>query len=120
LRGYFGAPENGQLPAPLVPDDLPRGAAYQQLVGRITSNEIIRGKLLSNDGKLTLIVLALDPDAVQSDRLSRTEYNQQLAARISGRRAAQDRSHQEPFQAEKAAIHGKMTKHGYFAEIASR
>jgi uncharacterized protein len=64
-------PENGQLPAPLVPDDLPRGAAYQQLVGRITSNEIIRGKLLSNDGKLTLIVLALDPDAVQSDRLSR-------------------------------------------------
>ena len=65
-------PENRQLPAPLVPDDLPRGAAYQQLVGRITSNEIIRGKLLSNDGKLTLIVLALDPDAVQSDRLSRS------------------------------------------------
>jgi uncharacterized protein len=64
-------PENGQLPAPLVPDDLPRGAAYQQLIGRITSNEIIRGKLLSNDGKLTLIVLALDPDAVQSGRLSR-------------------------------------------------
>ena len=63
-------PENGQLPAPLVPDDLPRGATYQQLVGRIRSNEIIRGKLLSNDGKLTLIVLALDPDAAQSDRLS--------------------------------------------------
>jgi hypothetical protein len=49
-------PENGQLPVPLVPGDLPRGAAYQQLVGRITSNDIIRGKLLSNDGKLTLIV----------------------------------------------------------------
>jgi uncharacterized protein len=64
------APENGQLPAPLVPDDLPRGTAYQQLVQNITSNEIVRGKLLSNDGKLTLIVLALDPDAVQSDRLS--------------------------------------------------
>ena len=64
-------PENGRLPAPLVPDDLPSGAAYQQLVQRITSNEIIRGKLLSSDGKLTLIVLALDPDAVQSHRLSR-------------------------------------------------
>ena len=64
-------PENGRLPAPLVPDDLPRGAAYQQLVQRINSNEIIHGKLLSTDGKLTLIVLALDPDAVQSDRLSR-------------------------------------------------
>jgi predicted RND superfamily exporter protein len=64
-------PENRQLPAPLVPDDLPSGAAYQQLVQRITSNEIIRGKLLSTDGKLTLVVLALDPNAVESHRLSR-------------------------------------------------
>jgi len=64
-------PENGQLPTPLVPDDLPRGNDYQQLVKRITSNEVIRGKLLSNDGTLTLIVLALDPDAVQGDRLRR-------------------------------------------------
>ena len=64
-------PENGQLPAPLVPDNLPSGAAYQQLVQRISSNEIIRGKLLSTDGKLTLIVLALNPDAIQSNRLSR-------------------------------------------------
>jgi predicted RND superfamily exporter protein len=68
-------PENGQLPAPLVPDNLPRGAAYRQLVGRITSNEIIRGKLLSNDGKLTLIVLALDPDAIQSSRLTRIVHD---------------------------------------------
>jgi predicted RND superfamily exporter protein len=64
-------PEDGQLPAPLVPDELPQGAAYQQLVQRITSNEIIRGKLLSNDGRLTLIVLALDPDVTRSDHLSR-------------------------------------------------
>ena len=64
-------PENGQLPAPLVPDNLPSGAAYQQLVQRISSNEIIRGKLLSTDGKLTLIVLGLNPDAIQSNRLSR-------------------------------------------------
>ena len=68
-------PENGQLPAPLIPENLPSGAAYQQLVQRITSNEIIRGKLLSTDGKLTLIVLALDPDAVQSNRLSRIVRN---------------------------------------------
>jgi uncharacterized protein len=32
-------------------------------------NEIIRGKLLSNDGALTLVVLALDPSTVESDRL---------------------------------------------------
>jgi uncharacterized protein len=62
-------PQDGQLPEPLVPDELPRGAAYQHLVESITTNEIIRGKLLSRDNDLTLIVLALDADAVQSDRL---------------------------------------------------
>src|SRR6266403_1324067 len=41
---------------------------------------------------------------------------------VSGRRAAQDswNPHQEPSQTEKAAKHGKMIKHGHFAEIASR
>jgi hypothetical protein len=33
------------------------------------SNEIIRGKLLSEDGELTLIVLALDPEVVAGSRL---------------------------------------------------
>jgi uncharacterized protein len=32
-------------------------------------NEISRGKLLSNDGELTLVVLALDPSVVESNRL---------------------------------------------------
>ena len=79
-------PENGGLPAPLVPDDLPHGAAYRQLVGRIMSNEIIRGKLLSNDGKLTLIVLALNPDAVQGSRLSRIvhDVHQTVDADLAG------------------------------------
>jgi uncharacterized protein len=62
-------PQDGQLPEPLVPDELPRGAAYQRLVESITTNEIIRGKLLSRDNDLTLIVLALDAGAVQSNRL---------------------------------------------------
>jgi hypothetical protein len=39
------------------------------LLGRVMGNEIIRGKLLSNDGELTLVVLALGPSAVKSDRL---------------------------------------------------
>jgi len=64
-------PVDDKLPEPLVPDQLPQGAAYQQLVQRITSNEIIRGKLLSTDGDLTLIVLALDPESVQSAKLAR-------------------------------------------------
>lgn len=68
-------PKGDVAPAALVPDQLPYDGAYQQLVGRITSNEIIRGKLLSKDGDLTLIVLALDPHAVQSRKLADIVHN---------------------------------------------
>jgi predicted RND superfamily exporter protein len=57
-------PEGGKLPEPLFPEELPTGAAYDQLVQRVLHNEIIRGKLLSEDGTLALIVLALDPSIV--------------------------------------------------------
>jgi len=60
---------NGGLPAPLFPENLPQGADYQRLIERVTSNELIRGKLLSDDGRLALIVLSLDPKIVESDRL---------------------------------------------------
>jgi predicted RND superfamily exporter protein len=62
-------PRGTDLPAPLFPDQLPAGAEYDRLVQRVLNNEIIRGKLLSEDGQLTLIVLALDPDVVASSRL---------------------------------------------------
>ncbi len=62
-------PEGDHLPAPLFPDPLPEGAAYDQLIKKVMSNEILRGKLLSLDGKLTLVVLALDPEVVQSSKL---------------------------------------------------
>src|SRR3982075_1269693 len=62
-------PQGNELPAPLFPEQLPEGAEYDRLVQRVMSNEIIRGKLLSEDGELTLIVLALDPDVVASSRL---------------------------------------------------
>ena len=52
-------PEGIGLPAPLFPESLPDGAEYDKLVSRVKANEIIRGKLLSEDGQLTLIVLAL-------------------------------------------------------------
>jgi uncharacterized protein len=58
-------PESGQIPGPLFPNPLPEGAEYQDLIKRVLSNEIIRGKLLSEDGRLALIVLALDPAAAQ-------------------------------------------------------
>src|SRR5262249_37067336 len=57
-------PEEGKLPLPLFPDQLPTGEAYEQLKQRVLSNEIIPGKLLSEDGTLALIVLALDPAIV--------------------------------------------------------
>ncbi|HZS64946.1 MAG TPA: MMPL family transporter [Xanthobacteraceae bacterium] len=63
-------PEGGHLPASLFPPDLPQGAAYDQLIDRVKSNEIIRGKLLSPDGELTLAVLALDPAVVEGKGLS--------------------------------------------------
>src|SRR3984893_3877549 len=52
-------PQGGELPAPLFPEQLPEGAEYDRLIHRVLNNEIIRGKLLSEDGQLALIVLAL-------------------------------------------------------------
>jgi predicted RND superfamily exporter protein len=63
-------PERGELPAALFPPDLPRGEAYDRLIERVKQNEIIRGKLLSEDGELALIVLALDPAVVEGKGLS--------------------------------------------------
>jgi predicted RND superfamily exporter protein len=54
-------PENGQVPAALFPADLPEGQAYKDLTAQVMANEIIRGKLLSEDGTLALVVLSLDP-----------------------------------------------------------
>ncbi|MFO1169748.1 MAG: MMPL family transporter [Hyphomicrobiaceae bacterium] len=58
------APEKGKVPPPLFPDDLPEGAAYDQLISQVRANEIIKDKLLSSDGELALIVMALDREAV--------------------------------------------------------
>ncbi|MDE2364802.1 MAG: MMPL family transporter [Hyphomicrobiales bacterium] len=61
--------EIGGLPPPLFPETLPSGADFDQLIQRVRSNEIIRGKLLSVDGSLTLVVLSLEPDATSQARL---------------------------------------------------
>lgn len=52
----------GRLPRPLFPEVLPEGEEFERLVEQVEANEIIRGKLLSDDGTLALVVLALDPD----------------------------------------------------------
>src|SRR4029078_357974 len=57
-------PEEGKLPAPVFPETLPTGPEYDALVQKVLNNEIIRGKLLSEDGTLALVVLSLDPKIV--------------------------------------------------------
>lgn len=61
--------EGGRLPTPLFPEMLPEGSEYDKLIKRVMENDIIRGKLLSEDGELTLVVLALDPAVVANNRL---------------------------------------------------
>ena len=63
------APEPGKLPAALFPPDLPEGAAYDKFIETVKGNEIIRGKLLSEDGTLALVVMSLDPAVVASNKL---------------------------------------------------
>jgi predicted RND superfamily exporter protein len=65
------APAPGKLPAALFPNELPEGAAYDNFIETVKSNEIIRGKLLSEDGTLALIVLSLEPDVVASSQLGK-------------------------------------------------
>src|ERR1700693_3750424 len=66
------APAPGKLPAALFPSELPQGADYDKFIETVKSNEIIRGKLLSEDGTLALIVLSLEPEVVASNKLTRT------------------------------------------------
>jgi predicted RND superfamily exporter protein len=66
------APAPGKLPAALFPSELPQGADYDKFIETVKTNEIIRGKLLSEDGTLALIVLSLEPDIVASSKLSKT------------------------------------------------
>jgi predicted RND superfamily exporter protein len=63
-------PEGDGIPAPLFPNPLPQGEAYKALIGKVMANEIIRNKLVSPDGKLALMVLALDPKTTASGHLS--------------------------------------------------
>lgn len=54
----------GGLPEPVFSYPLPQGSEYHALVERALNNGIIHGRLLSTDGRLALIVLSLEPSAV--------------------------------------------------------
>lgn len=56
--------ENGYAP-PLVPDEMPEDdAAFARIVDALKSNDIVKGKFLSDDGELAMIVIALDRKVV--------------------------------------------------------
>lgn len=47
--------------APIVPDELPDDESeFQDIVNDLRNNEVVKGKFLSDDGRLALIVMALD------------------------------------------------------------
>jgi uncharacterized protein len=79
-------PEGEHLPEPLFPEPLPEGKDYEALVQKVLTNEIIRGKLISEDGELALVVLALDPGAATGSSLSSliTEIRRTVAEEIAG------------------------------------
>src|SRR5689334_2824878 len=80
------APARGKLPAALFPSELPTGAEYDKFIETVKSNEIIRGKLLSEDGTLALIVLSLEPDVVAGNKLGPTigEIRKLMATDLAG------------------------------------
>src|ERR1700686_3426980 len=81
------APAPGKLPAALFPSEMPQGADYDRFIETVKTNEIIRGKLLSEDGTLALIVLSLEPDVVASNKLSKTvgDIRKAMAEDLPGR-----------------------------------
>jgi hypothetical protein len=55
-----GRPDATGYAAPIVPDQLPQGAAFDDMLKALRSNDIVAGKFLSDDGQLALIVMSLD------------------------------------------------------------
>ncbi len=60
-----GKPDATGYAPPLVPDELPDGAAFDAVISALRSNDIVAGKFLSDDGQLALIVMSLDRKLVE-------------------------------------------------------
>jgi len=72
-------PDASGYAAPLIPDPLPEGAEYSQLIATLRQNEVVKGKFLSDDGTLALAVLALDRDIVEQEGARQVLANIQKA-----------------------------------------
>ena len=85
-------PKTGKSRLPSSPIRCREGAEYQALIERVMANEIIRDKMLSPDGKLTLMVLALEPAATGPDRLNKVVDEIRNEVRTSSGRAPGSRA----------------------------
>ena len=76
----------GGLPEPVFSYPLPQGSEYHALVERALNNGIIHGRLLSTDGRLALIVLSLEPSAVDGGGLEKivNDVRQTMAEDLPG------------------------------------
>lgn len=81
-----GSPEPGKLPPPLFPFDFPEGEAYDALIRDVRANRILDGKLLSTDGQLTLIVIALEAEVVRGGQLKTaiTDIRETVVSALAG------------------------------------
>jgi uncharacterized protein len=61
-----GKPDSTGYAPPVVPDELPEGPAYDAMIEKLRTNEIVSGKFLSNDGTLALAVISLDRGHVEA------------------------------------------------------
>ncbi|MEO1282672.1 MAG: MMPL family transporter [Pseudomonadota bacterium] len=61
-----GVPDETGYPPPIVPDVMPEpGPAFDDMVSTLRNNDIVKGKFLSDDGTLALIVISLDREIVK-------------------------------------------------------
>jgi predicted RND superfamily exporter protein len=80
-----GKPDESGYAPPIVPDDLPEGPEYDEIIAKLKANEIVAGKFLSDDGELALAVLALDRKAVAEQGAQQViaSINETLAKELS-------------------------------------
>ena len=68
-------PGDAKVPPPLIPAEIPKGQRFQDLKHRILTDKIVGEKMISRDGTLALVVMALDRDVVKAQGLAEVIAN---------------------------------------------
>jgi uncharacterized protein len=82
-----GKPDATGYAAPIVPDELPEdGPAFDAMIDALKTNDIVKGKFLSDDGQLAMIIIALDREVVRekTSRVVIGEINKSVHDILSG------------------------------------